>query len=66
MVEPDQRVEEGRLPEFTTGEKSIKPQYALERLEALTKDHDRYITTEVGQHQMWAAQYLGLKIPTAG
>jgi len=36
----------------------IKPQYALERLEALTKDRDRYITTEVGQHQMWAAQYL--------
>ena len=36
----------------------IKPQYALERLEALTKDRDRYVTTEVGQHQMWAAQYL--------
>ena len=41
----------------------IKPQYALERLEALTKDHDRYITTEVGQHQMWAAQYLGFEEP---
>ena len=27
-----------------------------QRLEALTKDRDRYITTEVGQHQMWAAQ----------
>ncbi|OUS21991.1 acetolactate synthase 3 large subunit [Rhodobacterales bacterium 59_46_T64] len=43
--------------------KIIKPQYALERLEALTKDHDRYITTEVGQHQMWAAQFLGFNDP---
>ncbi|MCQ0092751.1 acetolactate synthase 3 large subunit [Roseovarius sp. M141] len=42
---------------------TIKPQYALARLEALTKDHDRYITTEVGQHQMWAAQYLGFEDP---
>ncbi|MBW7056590.1 acetolactate synthase 3 large subunit [Paracoccus bogoriensis] len=41
----------------------IKPQYALQRLEALTKNHDRYITTEVGQHQMWAAQYLGFERP---
>ncbi|WP_405406355.1 acetolactate synthase 3 large subunit [Paracoccus sp. Ld10] len=41
----------------------IKPQHALERLEALTKNHDRYITTEVGQHQMWAAQYLGFEGP---
>ncbi len=43
--------------------KVIKPQYALSRLEALTKDHDRYICTEVGQHQMWAAQYLGFEDP---
>ena len=41
----------------------IKPQYALERLEALTKNKDRYITTEVGQHQMWAAQYLNFEEP---
>ncbi len=41
----------------------IRPQYALQRLEALTKDKDRYITTEVGQHQMWAAQYLGFEDP---
>jgi acetolactate synthase-1/2/3 large subunit len=41
----------------------IKPQYALERLEALTKNHDRYVTTEVGQHQMWAAQFLGFNDP---
>jgi len=41
----------------------IKPQHALERLEALTKGMDRYITTEVGQHQMWAAQFLGFEDP---
>ena len=41
----------------------IKPQLALERLEALTRDADRYITTEVGQHQMWAAQFLGFEEP---
>ena len=41
----------------------IRPQYALARLEALTKDHDRYICTEVGQHQMWAAQYLNFEAP---
>ena len=39
-------------------------QARLQRLEALTKDRkDRYITTEVGQHQMWAAQYLGCEEP---
>jgi acetolactate synthase-1/2/3 large subunit len=42
---------------------TIKPQYALSRLEALTKKYDRYICTEVGQHQMWAAQYLGFEDP---
>ncbi|QFU09101.1 Acetolactate synthase isozyme 3 large subunit [Rhodobacteraceae bacterium THAF1] len=48
---------------FTNSDKVIKPQHALERLEALTKDRDRYICTEVGQHQMWAAQYLGFEDP---
>ena len=43
--------------------KLIKPQYALERLDALTKNHDTFITTEVGQHQMWAAQYLNFSKP---
>ncbi len=43
--------------------KVIKPQYALQRLEALTKTYDRYICTEVGQHQMWAAQYMGFEAP---
>ncbi|MBC7139237.1 MAG: acetolactate synthase 3 large subunit [Defluviimonas sp.] len=42
---------------------TIKPQYALERLEALTRGHDRYVTTEVGQHQMWAAQFLRFEAP---
>jgi len=42
---------------------AIKPQYALQRLEALTKKYDRYICTEVGQHQMWAAQFLGFEEP---
>ena len=43
---------------------TIKPQHAVARLEALTKDHpDRYICTEVGQHQMWAAQYMGFEDP---
>ena len=48
---------------FTQGNKSIRPQHALARLQELTKDHDRYICTEVGQHQMWAAQYLGFEDP---
>ncbi len=36
----------------------IKPQHALQRIDALSKDKDRYITTDVGQHQMWSAQFL--------
>jgi acetolactate synthase-1/2/3 large subunit len=43
--------------------RSIKPQHAVARLEALTKDRDRYVCTEVGQHQMWAAQYIGFEAP---
>ncbi len=42
---------------------TIKPQHAISRLEALTKGRDRYICTEVGQHQMWAAQYIGFEEP---
>ena len=49
---------------YTQEGQTIKPQYALARLEELTKHRkDRYITTEVGQHQMWAAQYLGFEAP---
>jgi acetolactate synthase-1/2/3 large subunit len=48
---------------YRPSQKTIKPQYALERLEALTRDRDRYVTTEVGQHQMWAAQFLHFEAP---
>jgi len=41
----------------------IMPQRAIERLHALTKDKEPVITTEVGQHQMWAAQYFGFDKP---
>ncbi|CAM5341978.1 Acetolactate synthase OS=Afipia felis OX=1035 GN=ilvI PE=3 SV=1 [Afipia felis] len=41
----------------------ILPQYAIQRLYELTKDRDTYITTEVGQHQMWAAQFYGFEQP---
>ncbi len=48
---------------YTPDKKSIKPQYAVERLYELTKGGDTYITTEVGQHQMWAAQYYRFEDP---
>jgi acetolactate synthase-1/2/3 large subunit len=60
------QIEQWRLKKclaYKGSDKTIKPQYALERLEALTKGRDRYVTTEVGQHQMWAAQYLGFDAP---
>jgi acetolactate synthase-1/2/3 large subunit len=41
----------------------IKPQHAIERLYALTRGRDVYITTEVGQHQMWAAQFFHFEQP---
>jgi acetolactate synthase I/II/III large subunit len=41
----------------------IMPQHAIERLYELTKDRDTYITTEVGQHQMWAAQFYRFEEP---
>ncbi|WP_406872126.1 acetolactate synthase 3 large subunit [Aminobacter sp. P9b] len=41
----------------------IMPQYAIQRLYELTKHLDTYITTEVGQHQMWAAQHYGFEKP---
>ena len=48
---------------YKQGGDVIMPQYACERLQALTKDKDVYFTTEVGQHQMWAAQYLEFEDP---
>jgi len=48
---------------FRTNDQVIKPQQAIDRLYALTKDRDTYITTEVGQHQMWAAQHYRFQEP---
>ena len=46
---------------YRSSNEVIKPQYAISRLYELTKDRDTYITTEVGQHQMWAAHYWHYK-----
>ena len=48
---------------YINSENSIKPQYAVQRLYELTKDKDTYVTTEVGQHQMWAAQHYKFDKP---
>ena len=48
---------------YVQDDKIIKPQYAIERLYEMTKDRDTYITTEVGQHQMWAAQFYKFDKP---
>ena len=52
-----------RSLDYIGSEETIKPQYAIERLYELTKDRDAYITTEVGQHQMWAAQHYKFNKP---
>jgi acetolactate synthase-1/2/3 large subunit len=48
---------------FINSKETIKPQYAVQRLYELTKDQDTFITTEVGQHQMWAAQHYKFNKP---
>jgi acetolactate synthase I/II/III large subunit len=48
---------------YQSGGGVIMPQYAIQRLYELTKNRDTYITTEVGQHQMWAAQYYKFEEP---
>ncbi len=48
---------------YSTDEVIIKPQYAIEKLYNVTKSFDPFVTTEVGQHQMWAAQYFGFSKP---
>ena len=48
---------------FNQTSKIIKPQQAIKSLYEKTKNMDPFITTEVGQHQMWAAQYFGFSKP---
>jgi acetolactate synthase I/II/III large subunit len=48
---------------YKPSSKLIKPQYAIDRLYELTRGRDLYITTEVGQHQMWAAQRFKFEAP---
>ena len=49
--------------DFKNSTKLIKPQFAVQRLYELTKDRDVFVTTEVGQHQMWAAQHYHFNEP---
>jgi acetolactate synthase-1/2/3 large subunit len=48
---------------YRSSNELIKPQYAIQRLYELTRQRDTYITTEVGQHQMWAAQFYHFEEP---
>ena len=48
---------------FRQNGKGIKPQYAIQRLYELTRDREVYVTTDVGQHQMWAAQHFKFEKP---
>ena len=60
------RIDEWRAKKclaYRASDEVIKPQYAVQRLYELTKDRDVYVTTEVGQHQMWAAQYFHFEEP---
>ncbi len=61
-----QKIEEWRARDclkFEQKGQEIKPQHAIKRLYELTKDRSPFITTEVGQHQMWAAQYFKFEKP---
>src|ERR1700754_663754 len=60
------QIDEGRSRKgfaYPASKSLIKPQYAIERLYELTRGRDVYITTEVGQHQMWAAQFFHFDQP---
>jgi len=66
MVQWWKKIESWRAKDclkYSDSSASIKPQFAIQRLHAHTKDRDVYFTTEVGQHQMWAAQYLKFDEP---
>ncbi|MBD1134298.1 acetolactate synthase 3 large subunit [Pelagibacterales bacterium SAG-MED48] len=61
-----QKIQKWRTKEslnFINSDKIIKPQHAVQRLYELTKNQDTFITTEVGQHQMWAAQHYKFNKP---
>ena len=61
-----QQIQKWRTKEslnFVNSDKIIKPQHAVQRLYELTKNQDTFITTEVGQHQMWAAQHYKFNKP---
>ena len=61
-----QQIQKWRTKEslnFINSDKIIKPQHAVQRLYEVTKDQDTFITTEVGQHQMWAAQHYKFNKP---
>jgi acetolactate synthase-1/2/3 large subunit len=60
------QIEEWRAKDclrYQPSKEIIKPQYAVQRLYELTKGRDTYVTTEVGQHQMWAAQFFKFEEP---
>ncbi len=60
------RIDEWRAVNSFAYERSdtaIKPQYAIQRLYELSKGRDVFVTTEVGQHQMWAAQHFPFEAP---
>ena len=64
MVEADRTLARAEVAWPTSNSDDvIMPQYAIQRLYELTKDRDTYITTEVGQHQMWAAQFFSFEEP---
>ena len=63
MVGTNSKLAIKRLLGFINSEKTIKPQHAVQRLYELTKKQDTFITTEVGQHQMWAAQHYKFNKP---
>lgn len=48
---------------YTASSDIIKPQAVIEKLSELTADSDCYVTSDVGQHQMWAAQYFRFRRP---
>jgi acetolactate synthase-1/2/3 large subunit len=48
---------------YVNSSDSIKPEYALEKLNALTVNKEPFISTDVGQHQMWTAQYIQFNHP---